>query len=358
MELLGGEQLKKKGYSMSKEFFVTAPETIEFHKYSEPQLLEDEVRIKSLVSGIKTGTEMALYQGKTPFLDQQFDPLLRLFRPKEGKGLYPCNLGSWLTGIVEEVGSKVKKFKPGDRVHGGLPHRPTNVCKEDALYILKEGMSPETALFTDPTIFALQAVHDAQIKVGDNVAVFGLGVLGLLALQIARLNGARLIFAVDILTQRLDPARRLGADACINAVECDAGMEIKDFTKGKGVDVAIEISGAYSALQSAIRSVHPGGLLVTASYFKGNANQLNLGAEWHHNRLTLVSSMPVWGMLHRNYPMWDLKRVEEMAIHLLETQKLETSTMIGKRFPYMQAVEAYRYLKEDPGGSVKVIFDY
>jgi threonine dehydrogenase-like Zn-dependent dehydrogenase len=343
---------------MPQEFLVTAPRVIEFHNYVEPLLQEDEVRVKSLVSGIKTGTEMALYQGITPFLDQNFDPVLRLFTKSEKMGLYPCNLGSWLTGTVMEVGSKVKKFKPGDLVHGGLPHRPTNVCKEDTLYSLKEGMTPDTALFVDPTIFALQAVHDAQVKVGDYVAVFGLGALGLLAVQIARLNGARQVFAVDVLARRLELARQFGADVCLDAGSCDVGIEIKNRTGGKGVDVGIEISGSYSALQSAIRSVHPGGLLVTASYFKGAGNNLNLGAEWHHNRLTLVSSMPVWGMPHRSFPMWDLKRIELTALNLLETKQLVTTPMIEKRFAYSEAAEAYRFIESDPGAAVKVVLDY
>ncbi len=343
---------------MPQEFLVTAPRTIEFQDYTETEIRPDEVRVKSLVSGIKTGTEMALYQGNTPFLNQQFDPALRLFCPAENKGLYPCNLGSWLAGTVMETGSEVKKFKPGDSVHGGMPHRPTNVCKEEDLFLLSEGMKPETALFLDPTIFALQAVHDAQIKVGDNVAVFGMGALGLLSIQIARLNGAEQIFAVDVLPSRLELAEQFGADQCLDASQCDAGIEIKKLTGNKGVDVAIEISGAYAALQTAIRSVHPGGILVTASYYKGNGNLLNLGAEWHHNRLTLISSMPVWGMPHRNYPMWDTKRIERTALNLLETGRLVIFPMIGKRFPYSQAAEAYRLIDTDPGTAVKVLLDY
>lgn len=343
---------------MPEEFLVVAPKEIEFRQYTEQPLKPDEVRVKSLVSGIKIGTEMSLYGGNTPFLSNQFDPRLRLFLPGEGKGLYPCNLGSWLAGTVVEAGVQVKKFKVGDRVHGGMAHRPTNVCKEDDLYPLKEGIKPETALFTDPAIFALQAVHDAQIKVGDQMAVFGLGALGLLTVQIARMNGAERIYAVDLYPARLELARRFGADAALDAADCDAGLKIKELTGGRGVDAAIEISGAYPALQAAIRSVHPGGLLVTASYFKGYGNELQLGAEWHHNRLTLVSSMPVWDMPHRNYPMWDLKRIERTALSLLENGRLVTDPLIGKRFPYHQAPEAYRFIDEHPDAAVKVFLDY
>jgi len=343
---------------MPEEFLVTSPKKIEFRTYQEPPLKPNEVRVKTLVSGIKTGTEMALFSGNTPFLSNKFDPRLRLFQPAEGEGLYPCNLGSWMVGTVIDTGAQVKKYKVGDRVHGGLAHRPTNVCAEDTLYPLKKGVKPETALFTDPAIFALQAVHDAQIKVGDEVAVFGLGALGLLAVQIARMNGAKHLYAVDMLVKRLELAQLFGADKVFDAGQRDAGLEIKERTGGRGVDVAIEISGAYPALQAAIRSVHPGGLLVTASYFKGYGDQLQLGAEWHHNRLTLVSSMPVWDMPHRNYPMWDLKRIEHTAIDLLESGRLITDAMIGKRFPYDQAADAYRFIDEHPEAAVKVLLDY
>jgi threonine dehydrogenase-like Zn-dependent dehydrogenase len=144
----------------------------------------------------------------------------------------------------------------------------------------------------------------------------------------------------------------------MHAARCEAGYEIKKLTGGKGVDAVIEISGSYSALQAAIRALHPGGVLVTASYFAGSGNQLNLGAEWHHNRLTLVSSMPVWGMPHRNYPMWDLKRIERTALSLLERGRLEVAAMIGKRFPYEQAAEAYRFIDKNPEAAVKVLLDY
>jgi len=341
-----------------KEFVVVAERTIAFRDYEEPPLKPNEVRVRSIVSGIKHGTEMALYRGKTPFLSGAFDLETRLFVPREeGSSFYPVTLGSWLAGEVIEVGSEVTRFKVGDRVHGGLPHRPTNVVEESRLFPLPEGMKPETAIFTDPTIFALVAVHDAQVKVGDNVAIFGMGALGLLAVQIARLNGAETVFAVDTLPSRLELARQFGADAVFNAREVDPAVEIKNLTGGKGVDVAIEISGAYSALQSAIRSVHFAGLIVAASYYSGS-EEIQLGAEWHHNRPTLRSSMPVWGMPHRCYPMWDLARVQRTAIRLLESGRLTTDPMISKRFPYSQAAEAYRFIDEHPDQTIKTFLDY
>jgi threonine dehydrogenase-like Zn-dependent dehydrogenase len=343
---------------MPKEFVVTAPKTIAFREYEEPPLKPHDVRIRLMVSGIKHGTELTLYSGQTPFLDKAFDPDLRLFVPRESGGLFPMNLGSWAAGEVFEVGENVTRFRVGDRVHGGLPHRPTVVAHEDKLFPLPPHMKPDTMLFTDPTIFALQAVHDAAIKVGDRVAIIGLGAIGLIAVQLARLNGAEQIFAVDLIDDRLQLAKQCGADEILNGRTCDPALEIKKLTSSKGVDVAIEISGAYAGLQTAIRCVHVAGLIVAASYFTGSKELLNLGAEWHHNRPTLRSSMAVWGMPHRNYPMWNLDRITETAIRLLEKNQLMTDQMISKRFAYENAVEAYQFIDQHPEKTVKTLFDY
>jgi threonine dehydrogenase-like Zn-dependent dehydrogenase len=300
---------------------------------------------------------MNLYRGQSPFAAQAFDHEYRLFLPQEGQSLYPITLGSWLVGEVVEAGSGVTRFKVGDKVHGGMAHRPMNVRPEETLFPLAEGMKPEMALFTDPAIFALGAVHDAQIKVGDRVAVFGMGALGLLAVQIARLNGAEAVFAVDTIDARLELARQFGADAAFNASQCDPALEIKNRTGKKGVDVAIDISGAYPALHSAIRCIHICGLVVSASYYHGTP-QLDLGAEWHHNRPTFVSSMPVWGNPHRCHPMWDLTRLEEMALRLLETGRLTTEPMIGRRFRYEEAPQAYQYVDQHPETTIKTLLYY
>lgn len=340
-----------------KEFVVTAPLTIKFREYADPPLKANEVRVSAVVSGIKHGTELNIYRGKTPFLTRAFDPVYRMFLPRDGHSLYPANLGSWLVGEVTEVGGAVTRFKIGDKVHGGMAHRPTNVRPEDTLFPLAERLKPETALFTDPAIFALGAVHDAQIKVGDRVAVFGMGAIGLLVVQIAGLNGAEAVIAVDTINARLELARQFGASTVLNATECDPALEIKNLTGKKGVDVAIDVSGAYPALHSAIRCIQMCGLVVSASFYSGTP-QLELGAEWHHNRPTFVSSMAVWGNPHRCHPLWDLKRLEETALRLLETGRLTTDPMLGKRFRYEDAIEAYQFIDQHPDETIKTLLYY
>lgn len=343
---------------MPREFILTAPKELEFRDYSEPPLGPGEVRVRSIVSGIKHGTETALYLGTTPFLRQRFDLECRLFLPDEKQDFYPRRLGSWLVGEVIEVGEGVTRFRVGDLVHGGLPHRPTNVALAEQLYPLAPNTKPETALFTDPALFALNAVHDAQVKLGDSVAVFGLGAIGLLALQMARLSGADKVFAVDLIAARRELARRYGADHTLDPAQGDVALEIKHLTGNKGVDVALEVSGAYPALHQAIRSVQVAGLVVAASYYRGNAAALSLGAEWHHNRPTLISSMAVWGCPHRAHPLWDLKRLERTAIDLLDRGLVSTEGMVTQRIPYCEAAKAYELITTHPDETIKVVLTY
>ena len=171
------------------------------------------------------------------------------------------------------------------------------------------------------------------------------------------MNGAETIIAFDTMDERVELAKAVGADFGFNALNCDPAFEIKQLTDKKGADVIIEISGSYAALQAAIRGVHVCGLIVGASYYSGTKT-IELGAEWHHNRPTFISSMPVWGMPHRCYPMWDLSRLEQTALKLLETGRLTTEPMVGKRFNYKVAVAAYQFIDEHPEASLKTLFDY
>jgi len=344
---------------MPTRYQVSAPRTLQFGEYEEPALQPNQVRLRTRISGIKQGTEMALYTGATPFMTSEFDREWRAFVPRNpDKPFYPVGLGSWAVGEVSEIGPDVTRFKPGDLVHGSMLHQPTNVLAETDLFPLAQNLPAEGALFTDPALFALAAVHDAQVKLGDRVAVFGCGVLGLLAAQIARLQGAVQVISVDVIESRLALARAMGVDQALNPRDCDAGLEIKRLTGHKGVDAAIEFSGAYSGLQAAIRSVHQGGIVACAGYYKTGQTGLELGAEWHHNRPQMISSMPVWGNPLRCHPMWTLQRVRETAVAMLEGGRLIWKPMVTHRFAYADAAMAYALLDTNPAESMKIVLDY
>ena len=347
---------------MPLELVVESPRKVVFVEYEDRDPVGNEVLIRTTVSGIKHGTEINVYRGIVPFADRVFDPDLRAFRPfrdgEEPEPFFPHKMGSWAAGVVTRVGPEVRRFKVGDHVHGGWKHRQTVIVAEDTVYPVSGQVDDETMVFSDPALFALGGTHDAAIKLGDRVAIFGLGAIGMLALQMARLNGAGQILAVDPIPGRLELARAFGADVTVNPTECEAGLAIKEASGGAGVDVAIDISGNYAALQQALRCVHREGLMVTVSFYGDKAGRVDLSSEWHHNRITLRSSMPVWGCTHRCQPMWDLARLERTAIGLLEEGKLQVEPLIGARIPIERAAEAYAMIDESPGAKVKLLLTY
>jgi len=347
---------------MPLEVILKAPKTIGLAEYEDRDPTGKEVMVRTLVSGIKSGTEINLYRGAVPFVDEVWDPGLRLFRPagesEKPAPFFPHTLGSWAAGKVDAVGPRARRFKPGDLVHGEWRHRQTAILEEDRLYPVAGQVDCETMVFTDPARFALASIHDAGVKLGDRAVIFGLGAIGMLALQMARLDGAVRVFVVDPIPGRLDLARSLGADEAINPTECDVGIAVKELTENDGVDVAIEVSGSYAALQQALRCVHEGGLVVAASYYAEQPVRLDLSREWHHNRITLRSSMPVWECPHRSYPMWDLSRLEQVAIGLLQDGSLQVKPLIGARIPFERAGEAYALIDQSPDARVKFLLTY
>jgi 2-desacetyl-2-hydroxyethyl bacteriochlorophyllide A dehydrogenase len=347
---------------MPNDLLLTEPRSIAVRPYGEEPLAANEVRAEAIVSGISHGTELALYRGVSPFDGKRFDTDLRVFVDDAARAAYPMRLGYEWVGTVTETGADVQAPRAGDLVHLSLPHRETHTFAVDderkPLTPLPGDLDPERAALLSSATIALQAIHDARVKVGDTVAVFGLGVFGLLAVQLARLSGARWIAAVDPIAGRRELARRLGADAVLDPAAADAGCEIKVGVGRGGVDAAIEFSGRYSALHAALRSARLAGTVVAAGFYTGGAgDDLRLGEEWHHNRLSLVSSMSGWGAPHREAG-WDRPRLRATVLELIASGRLEVDALVTQRIPFAQAAGAYDLIDREPETALKVVLEY
>lgn len=349
---------------MPEELLLVGPRDVRITAYEETKLNPDEIRAEAVLSGISHGTELNLYRGTSPFHDKQFDPNLRLFVPVSESVMYPAPIGYEWVGRVTEVGSAVSGFAPGDLIHLPFGHRATHTARPTERTMIGDIVPLPPTLGLDSAVMlalagvALQAVHDAHIKVGDHVAIFGLGVIGLLAVQFARLNGALRIDAVDPIPRRRALAEAFGADRTWDPSTCDVAREIKLDTPECGADVAIELSGSAAALHESIRCVRKAGTVVAGGYYQDGAAPLRLGEEWHHNRITMVSSMGVWDCPHRDYPAWDRARIHATATHFLATGQLRTDGLISHRFPFARAAEAYALIDQRPDDVVKVVLTY
>jgi len=193
---------------MPRELLLTGPREIRIVPCDDAPLQPDEIRAQAVLSGISHGTELSLYRGTAPFHDESFDLDLRLFVDAAEGVMFPAKLGYEWVGRVTEVGADVSGFKAGDLIHLPFHHRETHTARPAERTMLgyveplPPSLDPDRAIVLALAGVALQAIHDAHIKLGDRVAIFGLGAIGLLAVQLARLNGALWIDAVDPIARR------------------------------------------------------------------------------------------------------------------------------------------------------------
>jgi threonine dehydrogenase-like Zn-dependent dehydrogenase len=345
---------------MPRELVAIAPRQPVLREYEELELQSNQVRVRSEFSAPKHGTELGLYRGTSAGVRARYDEALQHFVPRDEESraqLFPRRLGNMTVGTVVEIGDEVTRFHVGDRVYGHLPIRETHTVAENRLHPVPEGMTPEQVVYLDPGEFALAAVRDANIRLGETAAVFGLGAIGFMVLQMARLSGAHWIVAVDPLLNRREMALRYGADLALDPSAGDVALAVKQANSGKGVDVAIEASGSYRALHEAIRVTAFGGLTVPLAFYEGEATGLRLGEEAHLNRATLKFSRGISDP-NRDHPMWNRARVLHVTEELLRTGRVRVDGLVQPIVPFAEAAEAYRRIDEAPNESIKLGVTY
>ena len=261
-----------------KALLYTAPHSFEFTDVPNPEPGPQDVLIRVKACGI-CGSDVHGSTGET------------------GRRIPPLIMGHEAAGVVEEVGSGVSSFEPGDRVcfdstvycNQCPACRQTlyNRCAERqvlgvstpqftrqgamAEYVavpewivepLPESMTFVQAALLEPVSIAAHAANRAAFDAEETVAVMGAGTIGLLVLQTARLKGAEQVIVIDVDESRLQVAKKLGADVTLNPANCDVVEEVKDETGGEGVDVSFEAVGLEETFQNAMALTRTGGQLV------------------------------------------------------------------------------------------------
>ncbi|MBC7807304.1 MAG: zinc-binding alcohol dehydrogenase [Akkermansiaceae bacterium] len=318
----------------------------------------DGVRVRAEFASIKHGTDFHnLFSHQSPFLTKRFDGRQELFVPlddgESGVTFVEQFIGNTAVGVVTEVGPAVTRFQTGDRVYGYAPIQNFFTVPEKALHPLPDSLCPGDAVCLDPALYGYAAVRDARICLGDNAIVFGLGAIGLLVTQMLSRAGCLNIVAVDPLSKRRELARSYGATLALDPTGCDVAAETRRLL-GWGADVAIEAGGSYQALREAMRAVRRCGRVVTLGFYKGHGTPLELGMEWMHNRLELISSMPTWGNPSREHPLWNEARLTDTVLALFQRKMLRSEGILDPIVPMDNAAEALLAIYRDPSDSVKL----
>lgn len=335
-----------------KELIAPAKEQVAFRELVWRPLAADEIRVRTRFGAVKHGTEMALYKG---YADSrgQFNADYGLFDATQTGVNYPVALGNICVGDVIEIGSAVSEYKLGDQVfrYGSL--RQEHIWPAKGVRHLPEGVPWQAAVCLDPADFALGAVRDGNVRIGDAVAVFGMGAIGLLALQLAKLAGAYPLIAVEPIAVRQEAARMCGADLVLDPSQCDVGLEIKRATAKRGADVCIEYSGHHLALQAALRGVAYGGTVVAGAFPGAYPAGLDFGAEAHMNRPRIVFSRAC-SEPNPDYPNWDEARLLEVAWRLLASGALITEPILYPIVAFADLLTEYPKIATHPQESIKL----
>ena len=166
---------------MAKLVRFDAPRSASVVDAPEPDMAADQVRIRTLFSGISAGTELTAYRGTNPYLNSRWDDDARLFVPGKSTFEYPVDgWGYEEVGEVVEVGAEAEGVQLGDVIWGAWGHREIVVrsAKYAAHASCLPGRRPIRGIFSHIGAIALNGILDADIHVGETVAVFGVGVPG------------------------------------------------------------------------------------------------------------------------------------------------------------------------------------
>lgn len=311
--------------------------------------------VKTLASAISPGTELLIFRGQAPN-DLDVDAAIKALK---GSFAFPIKYGYTSVGQVLDVADASDEAWVGRTVFAFNPHETQFVADIDGLIPIPASVSVEDALFYPNMETAITFALDGAPLVGEQVAVFGQGIVGLLTTAVlGQYPLARLITA-DRYPFRRETSHELGADVSLDPALPDFIDQMRDLLQGDrvyaGADLAFELSGAPQALDAAIAVTGFHGRVVIGSWYGKKQVKLDLGGAFHRSRISLISSQVSslnpditgrWNRTRRAQTVWQ------------QIRKINPAQFITHRFRIDEAEAAYTLLNEKPGEAIQVIFEY
>ncbi len=340
----------------SEAVYFTGPRKAEVRDFALPDLGPKDVLVETLASAISAGTELSVYRGLAPQWRKRQDPETLLFVDADHPDWeYPSRYGYAMVGHVRQVGGDVADRRTGQLVFAYAPHGRHAVLPAALTVPLDDGVEPETGVFFANLNTAYNGVLDARPPLGACVVVSGLGVIGQLLIRLLARTGPSSLVAVDPISARRELAIKGGASDTLDPGKGSVAEVVRGLTGGRGADAVIEVSGAATALNEAIRCAGYNGQVVAMSWYTGAVEGLDLSGEFHHNRIRITSSQV--GMVSPDLgPLWTVARRKAYAGHLL--RELGLAALVTHRMPFERAPEAYALLDEHPADVMQVVLTY
>lgn len=317
-------------------------------------LAPDQILVRNTHGAEKHGT-MEAFVRKFGNSRGAWDKRRLMHTPGEGVGwAYPIPLGNMQVGFVEKTGTAVSRYRAGDRLVFFRGFEPFSVISEREGWSIGSETCWKSATLLDPASFALAALRDSHTRIGDALAIFGLGAIGLTAVALARMSGCHPIIAIDPVEKRRKIAATLGADVVLDPAGVDVGAKLRELTGWRGVDVVIEYSGSVPALNAALRGVALGGTVACGAFPAPYGPGLDFGGEAHMNRPNLVFTRTETDP-GRDHPRWDNPRVRDTVLRLILEGKLDGESIVDPVIPFSgELVADYERTMADPHHAVKM----
>jgi 2-desacetyl-2-hydroxyethyl bacteriochlorophyllide A dehydrogenase len=314
-----------------------------------------QVLVQTLMSAISPGTELLIYRGQAP-QDLLADTSIAAIK---GTLAFPLKYGYATVGWVVELGPEVPTYWQGKLVFAFHPHEERFLAAPAELLPVPPGLAPEEALFLPNLQTAVTLVLDGKPLIGENVVVFGQGIVGLLLT--ALLSGFPLtrLVTLDIYPNRRLASESLGAHVSFDPLQPnvldDLGAALQNAGQDPWADLVFEISGNPAALDQALAITGFHGRIIIGSWYGTKTSVLHLGGLFHRQRQVLISSQ-VSTIAPELSGRWTRPRLLEVAWQLVH--KVKPARFITHRFPLAQADQAYQLLDQNPGEAIQVVLTY
>jgi 2-desacetyl-2-hydroxyethyl bacteriochlorophyllide A dehydrogenase len=335
----------------ARRIAFTAIKQVEWDQVSlADELGPTEARVRAERTLVSAGTEIAIYSGSH----------IGYSTPGSRYPRLPYYAGYAFSGTVETVGSAVTAFKPGDRVLGSMGHQDVVVVDTSRgdLDLIPEGVSFEQACLTRLATISMQGVRLARVTLGENVAVFGQGLIGQFARQIAAIDGAAKLIGVDLIDTRLEIAKSHGATDVINPSRDDLATTIAAAVGERGLNVAIEATGNPTVINDALQSVGRFGRVILLGSPRGRL-EIDPYRDIHSKGVTIIGAHAnTMAPVPNPYYPWTLAEHRRLALELIRQGRLKTDGLVSHHYPAADALPIWDALMTRQQDFLGVIIDW
>jgi threonine dehydrogenase-like Zn-dependent dehydrogenase len=290
---------------------------------------------------------MLLYRGLVPG-NMPLDTNIAAFQSQPS---YPTKYGYSLVGRVTGTGKSIDPGWMGRTVFSFHPHESHFVAGAEELLPVPVDVTPEEAVFLPNMETAVNLVMDGAPLIGEDVAVLGQGIVGLLTTALLGRFPLGRLLTLDRFLLRRQISMELGAHASFDPGEIE---RLKSLV-GVGLDLCFELSGSPEALDQAIALTGYSGRVVIGSWYGTKAASLDLGGRFHRSRIRLLSSQ-VSSISPELTGRWTKERRYSVAWEMLKS--ISPERLITHKIPLTNAEQAFHLIDQDPAQTVQVVLTY